>query len=152
VRILQTFWAILSSYFLGVYPFGLAKFETSRHRSSLNLLIAGALGIGSRSLSLLLSAPSETALSLLAGPLQTTLLSVAAAANNVPGLRLIATLSHVHAHGPVLDLNVARFAAASIVSNGWLSRITHRVQWRTRRIVPCCLRMRIIIGVMLIRA
>ena len=50
------------------------------------LLFAGALGIGSYSLSHVLSVPSETALSLPAWPLQTALFSITAAAHNVPGL------------------------------------------------------------------
>ena len=114
------------------------------------LLIAGALGIGSHSLSLLLSVLSETAASMPASPLQTALLSITAAAHNVPGLGLIAAHSLSHGHGHVLDLNAAWFAAASIVSKEWLFRI--RVRLRSRRIVLFCLRMRIIIGVMLIRA
>ncbi len=91
------------------------------------LLIAGALGIGSHSLSLLLSVLSETALTMPAGPLQTALLSVTAGAHNVPGLGLIAAHSHTYAHTHVLDLNAAWFAAASIVSKEWLFRITRKV-------------------------
>ncbi|KAF8492330.1 cation efflux family-domain-containing protein [Russula emetica] len=109
------------------YPFGLAKFETVGTGIVSFLLIAGALGIGSHSLSLLLSVLSETALSLTAGPLQTALLSITAAAHNVPGFGLIAAHSHGHAHGHVLDLNAAWFAAASIVSKEWLFRITRKV-------------------------
>jgi divalent metal cation (Fe/Co/Zn/Cd) transporter len=111
------------------YPFGLAKFETVGTGLVSILLIAGALGIGSHSLSLLLSVLSETALSLPVGPLQTILLSITGAAHNVPGLGLIAAHSHAHAHahGHVLDLNAAWFAAASIVSKEWLFRITRKV-------------------------
>jgi divalent metal cation (Fe/Co/Zn/Cd) transporter len=109
------------------YPFGLAKFETVGTGLVSFLLIAGALGIGSHSLSLLLSVLSETALSMPASPLQTALLSITAAAHNVPGLGLIAAHSHAHAHGHVLDLNAAWFAAASIVSKEWLFRITRKV-------------------------
>jgi len=61
-----------------------------------------------------------------AGPLQTALLSISAAAHNVPGLGFIAAHSHAHAHA-VLDLNAAWFAAASIVSKEWLFRITRKV-------------------------
>ena len=111
------------------YPFGLAKFETVGTGVVSLLLIAGALGIGSHSLSLLLSVLSETALSLPAGPMQTALLSITGAAHNVPGLGLIAAHSHAHAHGHghVLDMNAAWFAAASIVSKEWLFRITRKV-------------------------
>ena len=113
------------------YPFGLAKFKTVGTGLVSILLIAGSLdiGIGSHSLSLLLSVLSETALSLPTGPLQTALLSITAAAPNVPGLGLIAahSHSHVHGHGHVLDLNAAWFAAASIVSKEWLFRITRKV-------------------------
>ena len=109
------------------YPFGLAKFETVGTGIVSFLLIAGALGIGSHSLSLLLSVLSETALSLPAGPLQTALISITAAAHNVPGLGLIAAHSHAHAHTHVLDLNAAWFAAASIISKEWLFRITRKV-------------------------
>jgi divalent metal cation (Fe/Co/Zn/Cd) transporter len=62
-----------------------------------------------------------------ASPLQTALLSITAAAHNVPGLGLIAAHTHSHAHGHVLDLNAAWFAAASIVSKEWLFRITRKV-------------------------
>ena len=62
-----------------------------------------------------------------ASPLQTALLSITAAAHNVPGLGLIAAHSHSHGHGHVLDLNAAWFAAASIVSKEWLFRITRKV-------------------------
>jgi divalent metal cation (Fe/Co/Zn/Cd) transporter len=96
------------------YPFGLAKFETVGTGLVSILLIAGALGIGSHLLSLVLSVISETALSLPAGPLRTALLNISAAAHNVPGLGFIAAHSHAHAH--VLDLNVAWFAVAGIVS------------------------------------
>jgi divalent metal cation (Fe/Co/Zn/Cd) transporter len=109
------------------YPFGLAKFETVGTGLVSILLIAGALGIGSHSLSLLLTVLSETALSLSAGPMQTALLSITAAAHNVPGLGLIAAHSHSHTHGHVLDMNAAWFAAASIVSKEWLFRITRKV-------------------------
>jgi len=109
------------------YPFGLAKFETVGTGLVSILLLAGALGIGSHSLSLLLSVLSETALSMPASPLQTALLSITAAAHNVPGLGLIAAHTHSHAHGHVLDLNAAWFAAASIVSKEWLFRITRKV-------------------------
>jgi divalent metal cation (Fe/Co/Zn/Cd) transporter len=100
------------------YPFGLAKFETVGTGLVSILLIVGALGIGSHSLSLLLSVLPETALPVPAGPPQTALVSITAAAHNVPGLGLIAAHSHAHAHahGHVLDLNAAWFAAASIVS------------------------------------
>jgi len=109
------------------YPFGLAKFETVGTGIVSILLIAGALGIGSHSLSLLLSVLSETALSLPAGPLQTALLSTSAAAHNVPGLGLLAVHSHAHAHAHVLDMNAAWFAAASVISKEWLFRITRKV-------------------------
>lgn len=114
------------------YPFGLAKFETVGTGVVSILLIAGALGIGSHSLSLLLSVLSETAQSLSEGPMQTALLSISAAAHNVPGLGLIAAHAHSHAHahaghGHVLDMNAAWFAAASIVSKEWLFRITRKV-------------------------
>jgi divalent metal cation (Fe/Co/Zn/Cd) transporter len=109
------------------YPFGLAKFETVGTGLVSILLVAGALGIGSHSLSLLLTVLSETALSLSAGPMQTALLSITAAAHNVPGLGLIAAHSHSHTHGHVLDMNAAWFAAASIVSKEWLFRITRKV-------------------------
>jgi divalent metal cation (Fe/Co/Zn/Cd) transporter len=115
------------------YPFGLAKFETVGTGLVSFLLIAGALGIGSHSLSLLLAVLSEAALSMPASPLQTVLLSISAAAHNVPGLGLIAAHSHAHVHahghghGHVLDLNAAWFAAASIVSKEWLFRITRKV-------------------------
>ncbi|KAI0270362.1 cation efflux family-domain-containing protein [Russula aff. rugulosa BPL654] len=108
-------------------PFGLAKFETVGTGLVSILLVAGALGIGSHSLSLLLTVLSETALSLSAGPMQTALLSITAAAHNVPGLGLIAAHSHSHTHGHVLDMNAAWFAAASIVSKEWLFRITRKV-------------------------
>lgn len=88
------------------------------------LLIAGAIGIGSHSLSLLLSVLSETAATVPAGPLQTALLNVTAAAHHVPGLGHI---SHSHAHAHALDMNAAWFAAASIVSKEWLFRITRKV-------------------------
>jgi divalent metal cation (Fe/Co/Zn/Cd) transporter len=106
------------------YPFGLAKFETVGTGLVSILLIAGAFGIGSHSLSLLLSALSETALTVPAGPLQTALLNVTAAAHNVPGLGHIA---HSHAHAHALDMNAAWFAAVSIVSKEWLFRITRKV-------------------------
>nr|AMM70775.1 CDF metal transporter 4 [Russula atropurpurea] len=106
------------------YPFGLAKFETVGTGIVSILLIAGAIGIGSHSLSLLLSVLSETAATVPAGPLQTALLNVTAAAHHVPGLGHIA-YSHAHAHA--LDMNAAWFAAASIVSKEWLFRITRKV-------------------------
>jgi divalent metal cation (Fe/Co/Zn/Cd) transporter len=63
--------------------------------------------------------------------MQTALLSITAAADNVPGLGLIAahahSHAHAHAHGHVLDMNAAWFAAASIVSKEWLFRITRKV-------------------------
>jgi divalent metal cation (Fe/Co/Zn/Cd) transporter len=59
--------------------------------------------------------------------LQTALLSISVAAHNVPGLGLIAAHSHPHTHGHMLDLNVAWFAAAGIVSKEWLFRITRKV-------------------------
>jgi divalent metal cation (Fe/Co/Zn/Cd) transporter len=62
-----------------------------------------------------------------ASPLQTALLSISAAAHNVPGLGFIAAHSHTHSHGHVLDLNAAWFAAASIISKEWLFRITRKV-------------------------
>ena len=106
------------------YPYGLAKFETVGTGLVSLLLIAGALGIGSHSLVLLLSVLSETALTVPAGPLQTAMLNVTAAAHSVPGLGHIA---HSHGHAHALDLNAAWFAAVSIVSKEWLFRITRKV-------------------------
>lgn len=89
------------------------------------LLIGGALGIGSHSLSLLFSALSETALAVPEGPLRTALLGVTAAAHNVPGVGFIA---HSHSHvAHALDPNAAWFAAVSVVSKEWLFRITRTV-------------------------
>jgi divalent metal cation (Fe/Co/Zn/Cd) transporter len=109
------------------YPFGLAKFETVGTGLVSILLIVGALGIGSHSLPLILPVLSETALSMPAGPLQTALVSITAAAHNMLRFGLIAAHSHGHGHGHVLYLNAAWFAAASIVSKGWLFRITRKV-------------------------
>jgi divalent metal cation (Fe/Co/Zn/Cd) transporter len=67
---------------------------------------------------------SETALTVPAGPLQTAMLNVTAAAHNVPGLGHIA---HSHTHTHALDMNAAWFAAVSIVSKEWLFRITRKV-------------------------
>jgi divalent metal cation (Fe/Co/Zn/Cd) transporter len=107
------------------YPFGLAKFETVGTGLVAILLIGGALGIGSHSLLLLLSALSETALTVPEGPLQTALLNITAVAHNIPGIGFIA---HSHSHaGHALDLNAAWFAAASVVSKEWLFRITRKV-------------------------
>lgn len=107
------------------YPFGLAKFETVGTGLVAILLLGGALGIGSHSLSLLLSALSDTALAVPAGPLQTALLNVTAAAHNIPG---IGHIGHSHSHAAhALDMNAAWFAAASVVSKEWLFRITRTV-------------------------
>ncbi|KAI0305573.1 cation efflux family-domain-containing protein [Multifurca ochricompacta] len=108
------------------YPFGLAKFETVGTGLVAILLIGGALGIGAHSLSLLFSALSEIALTVTAGPLQTALLNVTAAAHNIPAIGQIAH-SHAHAHAHLLDPNAAWFAAASVVSKEWLFRITRKV-------------------------
>jgi hypothetical protein len=59
-----------------------------------------------------------------AGPLQTALVSITAAAHNVLRFGLIAAHSHWHGHGHVLDLSAA---AASIVSKGRLFRMTRKV-------------------------
>jgi len=61
------------------YPFGLAKFETVGTGLVAILLLGGALGIGSHSLSLLFSA-----LAVPEGPLRTALLGATAGAHNVP--------------------------------------------------------------------
>lgn len=106
------------------YPFGLAKFETVGTSLVAILLLGGALGIGSHSLSLLLAVLSETAMTVSEGPLQTALLNVTAAAHNVPGIGYIA---HSHTHAHALDPNAAWFAAVSVVSKEWLFRITRKV-------------------------
>jgi divalent metal cation (Fe/Co/Zn/Cd) transporter len=85
------------------------------------LLIGGAIGIGSHSLSLLLSVLSETAAAVSPGPLQTALLNVTAAVHNIPAI------GHSHAHAHALDLNAAWFAAASVVAKEWLFQITRKV-------------------------
>ena len=92
------------------------------------LLIADFLGIGSYWLSLFsVLSGSETALSMLASPLQMAPLSITAAAHNVPGWGLIAAHSHTHGHGYVLDLNASWFVAASIVSKEGLFCIARKV-------------------------
>jgi divalent metal cation (Fe/Co/Zn/Cd) transporter len=107
------------------YPFGLAKFETVGTGLVAILLIGGALGIGSHSLSLLLSALSDTAMAVPVGPLQAALLKITAAAHNIPG---IGHIGHSHSHAAhALDMNAAWFAAASVVSKEWLFRITRTV-------------------------
>jgi divalent metal cation (Fe/Co/Zn/Cd) transporter len=107
------------------YPFGLAKFETVGTGLVAILLIGGALGIGSHSLSLLFSALAETAQAVPEGPLHTALLNLTAAAHNIPG---IGHIGHSHSHAAhALDLNAAWFAAASVVSKEWLFRITRKV-------------------------
>ncbi|KAI0256128.1 cation efflux protein [Lactifluus subvellereus] len=103
------------------YPFGLAKFETVGTGLVAVLLIGGGIGIGSHSLSLLLSVLSETASAVSPGPLQTALLNVTAAMHNVPAI------GHSHAHAGALDLNAAWFAAASVVAKEWLFQITRKV-------------------------
>ena len=97
---------------------------------------------------------SETALSLPAGPLQTALLSITPAAHNVLGLGLIAAHSHSHAHrhGHVPDLNVRCTRLLVSYRKSGCSVLRVRLRTRRLRIVPCCLRMRIITGVMRIRA
>ena len=105
------------------YPFGLAKFETVGTGLVAVLLIGGGIGIGSHSLSLLLSVLSETASAVSPGPLQTALLNVTAAMHHIPAVGH----SHVHAHVNALDLNAAWFAAASVVAKEWLFQITRKV-------------------------
>ncbi|KAH9978788.1 hypothetical protein BGW80DRAFT_1280928 [Lactifluus volemus] len=105
------------------YPFGLAKFETLGTGLVSVLLIGGAIGIGSHSLSLLLSVLSETAATVSPGPLQTAMFNVAAAMHNIPTVGH----SHAHAHANALDMNAAWFAAASIVAKEWLFQITRKV-------------------------
>jgi divalent metal cation (Fe/Co/Zn/Cd) transporter len=105
------------------YPFGLAKFETLGTGLVSVLLIGGAIGIGSHSLSLLLSVLSETAAAVSPGPLQTAMFNVAAAMHNIPGVGH----SHAHAHAHALDMNAAWFAAASVVAKEWLFQITRKV-------------------------
>jgi hypothetical protein len=98
-------------------------------------LITGAFGIGSHSLSLLLSVLSETTQFLPACPLQTALPSITAAAHNVSGLGLIVAHCHAHGHGHVLDSNATWSAAASIVSKEWLIRITCKVADQENRVM-----------------
>jgi len=86
------------------------------------LLIAGALGVGSHPLSLLSPFYPRLRCPCQQGPIQPALLSNTAAAHGVRRLGLIAAHSHVHAHGHVLDLNVA-----SIVLKEWFFRTTRKV-------------------------
>ncbi|KAN0128130.1 CDF metal transporter 4 [Lactarius tabidus] len=106
------------------YPFGLAKFETVGTGMVAILLIGGALGICAHSLSLLLSVLSETAASVVPGPLQTALINVTGAAHHIPA---IGQFAHSHHHAHALDMNAAWFAAVSVVAKEWLFRITRKV-------------------------
>ncbi|TFY76692.1 hypothetical protein EWM64_g7319 [Hericium alpestre] len=104
------------------YPYGFAKFETLGTTIVSLLLIGGALGIGAHSLSLLMTALSETAATLPPGAIQTAVVNVTQAAHNIPAI------GHTHADAAhVLDPNAAWFAAVSVVWKEWLFRITRKV-------------------------
>lgn len=106
------------------YPFGFAKFETLGTTTVSLLLIGGALGIGFHSYQLLLTGLAETASTLPAGPLQTILTNVTAAAPLIP--EAISHHAHSHSH-EIVDPNAAWFAVISIVVKEWLYRITKSV-------------------------
>ena len=110
------------------YPFGFAKFETLGTSLVALLLVGGALGIGVHSYQLLAHALAESAAALPAGPLQTALQNVSAAAQ-LPDA-LAASVGHEHAHGGhggPLDPNAAWFALVSVGAKEWLYRATIRV-------------------------
>jgi divalent metal cation (Fe/Co/Zn/Cd) transporter len=79
-------------------------------------LVGGALGIGFHSYHLLVSALSDTAATLPAGPWRDILENVTSAAPSAP------EVGHAHAHA--VDPNAAWFAAVSVLIKEWLYRIT----------------------------
>ncbi|KAJ3988518.1 CDF-like metal transporter [Lentinula detonsa] len=103
------------------YPYGFAKFETLGTTTVSLLLIGGALGIGFHSYHVLLTALSETAATLPAGPMQSILANVTATVPGVPEV-----LSH-HSHVEAVDPNAAWFAAISVLVKEWLYRATKAV-------------------------
>ncbi|KAJ3883562.1 mitochondrial iron ion transporter [Lentinula edodes] len=103
------------------YPYGFAKFETLGTTTVSLLLIGGALGIGFHSYHILLTALSETAATLPAGPIQSILTNVTSAVPDVPHV-----LSH-HSHVEAVDPNAAWFAAISVLVKEWLYRVTKAV-------------------------
>ncbi|KAJ7770145.1 mitochondrial iron ion transporter [Mycena maculata] len=106
------------------YPFGFAKFETLGTTTVSLFLIGGALGLGFHSYHLLLTALSETASALPAGPLQELLTNMSTVAPSAPSLGH--GHSHSHSHD-VLDPNALWFAALGVLSKEWLYRITKTV-------------------------
>ncbi|KAL5484783.1 MMT2 [Sanghuangporus weigelae] len=98
------------------YPYGFGKFETLGTTTVALILVAGALGIGAHSLTLLTHHLIEAAATLPPGPAQTIIANVTEAAQSVV---TAVPLSHGHGghvHGAeelALDPNAAWFALAS---------------------------------------
>ncbi|KAL5528030.1 MMT2 [Sanghuangporus sanghuang] len=116
------------------YPYGFGKFETLGTTTVALILVAGALGIGAHSLTLLTHHLVETAATLPPGAAQTIIANVTEVAQSVV---TAVPLSHAHVHGAhgggaeelelALDPNAAWFALASVVIKEWLYRVTKRV-------------------------
>lgn len=98
------------------YPYGFAKFETVGTTIISVLLVGGALGIGFHSYHLFISALTDTASTLPAGPWQDVLLNITSVAPSAP------VVGHAHVHA--VDPNAAWFAGVSVISKEWLYRIT----------------------------
>lgn len=101
------------------YPYGFAKFETVGTTIISILLVGGALGIGFHSYHLLITALTETASTLPAGPWREFLTDMTSVVPSVPNL------GHAHIH--TVDPNAAWFAAVGVLSKEWLYRITKAV-------------------------
>lgn len=101
------------------YPYGFAKFETVGTTIISILLIGGALGIGFHSYHLLITALTETASTLPAGPWRELVIDITSVVPSVPNI------GHAHVH--TVDPNAAWFAAVGVLSKEWLYRITKAV-------------------------